>query len=344
MVVLLVWLNHILLSGHQNFMCMRRSRSGHHVSWHTYTEHLASSSQFSASQHQTNMQSSASLTLTLLASLATASSLDQAEVPLQLLRPHIAAAQCAARCVAVPTPASRAQCEQVCEFRARHPDTDLCSLPGLCGDLGCQVGCQELTDTAAGLFSSFARDPASCRLSWALADPDTGRSLAASSGVVFLVAARDHSRMWSVLEAATTEAELQLGPDLGLKYSQLAVVAVSRSRVLDTLTLRLPSGRQQCGAGAGAGAGSLVAGVEDGELVAVLLLSALVLALLLLLVGLLCCWRRRQPALRHLARPGAGAGAGKCGGEGSARTAVDNSYVAFPHLTPTSSLEYIHHL
>ena len=317
---------------------------------HTYTEHLASSSQFSASQHQTNMQSSASLALTLVASLATASSLDQAEVPLQLLRPHIAAAQCAARCVAVPTPASRAQCEQVCEFRARHPDTDLCSLPGLCGDLGCQVGCQELTDTAAGLFSSFARDPASCRLSWALADPDTGRSLAASSGVVFLVAARDHSRMWSVLEAATTEAELQLGPDLGLKYSQLAVVAVSRSRVLDTLTLRLPSGRQQCGAGAGAGvsagagSGSLVAGVEDGELVAVLLLSALVLALLLLLVGLLCCWRRRQPALRHLARPGAGAGAGKCGGEGSARTAVDNSYVAFPHLTPTSSMEYIHHL
>ena len=314
----------------------------------TYTEHLASGSQFSASQHQTNMQSSASLTLTLVASLATASSLDQAEVPLQLLRPHIAAAQCAARCVAVPTPASRAQCEQVCEFRARHPDTDLCSLPGLCGDLGCQVGCQELTDTAAGLFSSFARDPASCRLTWALADPDTGRSLAASSGVVFLVAARDHSRMWSVLEAATAEAELQLGPDLGLKYSQLAVVAVSRSRVLDTLTLRLPSGRQQCGAGAGAGvsagagSGSLVAGVEDGELVAVLLLSALVLALLLLLVGLLCCWRRRQPALRHLARPGAGAG--KCGGEGGARSAVDNSYVAFPHLTPTSSLEYIHHL
>ena len=97
----------------------------------------------------------------LLLSSSTVSSPDPLESRLQS---PISDAKCLAACVRLPSPGSQAQCHQVCRFRQQHPDTDLCRVPGLCVELGCQVACQDITLLPhTGKFTSFTRS--GC-LSW----------------------------------------------------------------------------------------------------------------------------------------------------------------------------------
>ena len=119
--------------------------------------------------------------LCIFSLLSTVSSLDPLET---LLQSPISEARCLAACLMLPSPGSRAQCLQVCRFRQQHPDTDLCQVPGLCVDLGCQVACQDITLLPhSGMFTSFTRS--GCRLSWSVGE------MMAGADVVFVMAGED---------------------------------------------------------------------------------------------------------------------------------------------------------
>ena len=149
----------------------------------------------------------------------------------ELLQFPISDAQCVARCAALPSRPSQEQCYQVCKFRQKHPDTELCRLPHLCVDLGCQVACH---DQEAGqvLIDSFNRR--GCHLSWSVSSEE-------HTNVVFLLAGRDHAGdMWSLIQGNLTEPSFELSSEFGRKYHTVAIVAVSSFKVEDVLKVKVP--------------------------------------------------------------------------------------------------------
>ena len=143
--------------------------------------------------------------------LGTVSSTDPLET---LLQSPVSDAKCLATCLLVPTPGSRAQCHQVCRFRHQHPDTDLCHVPGLCVDYGCQVACQDISLVPhTGMFSSFTRSE--CRLAWSLGEME-------GANVVFVVAGQDHSGMWRLVARNIPEDIIKLNPRMGRRFEALS--------------------------------------------------------------------------------------------------------------------------
>ena len=168
--------------------------------------------------------------LCIFSLLVVVSSLEPLET---LLQSPISDARCQAACLRLPSPGSRAQCYQVCQLRQQYPDTDLCQVPGLCVDLGCQVACQDITLLPhSRMFTSFTRS--GCRLSWSVGQMMEG------ADVVFVMAGQDYSAMWSLVLGNITEDHVDLEPGLGHRFRNLAVIAVSMSGVEDILHVRIP--------------------------------------------------------------------------------------------------------
>ena len=195
----------------------------------------------------------------------------------ELLQFPISDAQCVARCAALPSRPSQEQCYQVCKFRQKHPDTELCRLPHLCVDLGCQVACNDDHQASEALIDSFSR--AGCQLSWSVSAPD----VSPLSSVVFVLAGRDHAGdMWSLIKGNLTEPTFLMTEQFGSKYHTLAIVAVSSQSVRDVVKVKVPR-HLHCSLQ------TVLADIKEWDLVAVVSLSLLVMGLLLTLVALLCC-------------------------------------------------------
>ena len=249
---------------------------------------------------------------------------------LDLLHSPLSDAQCVARCLVLPTQSSQDQCYQVCKFRQKHPDTDLCRLPQLCVDLGCQVACHEDHEASQSLIDSFSRR--GCELSWTVSSEEDSPF----SNVVFVLAGRDQAgNMWSLIKGNLTEPTFQMTEEFGAKYHTVAIVAVSSQSVRDVLKVKVPKDLN-CSAKS-EGQKTIVSGIEDSDLIAVICLSLLVSCLLLLLSALLCCRRRSTdgsslPHLEDQNDPNTKRGEdGDKKSDSQERTrASDNVYTAFP--------------
>ena len=262
---------------------------------------------------------------------------------ISLLAGPISDSVCWARCQDLPSPPSQEQCYQVCKFRQKHPDTDLCRLPHLCVDLGCQVACHDDHQPGQVLIDSFTRR--GCRLSWSISSRQ-------HTNVVFVLAGRDHAGdMWSLIQANLTEPSLELSSEFGMKYHTVAIVAVSSSQVEDVLKVKIPK-QLDCPAGLG-GEQTLVAGISDSDLMIVIVLSLLVTVLLLVLSVILRHKRNRRPELTLPQLSCEASPASKtevavektkvCGDvgmeEGRGGRAVGNLYLPFPSNIPLRTVE-----
>ena len=207
---------------------------------------------------------------------------------LQLLKTPVSDAMCRAKCQDVPTDISRAQCYQVCKYRQNNPSSDICRVPDLCVDFGCQVACQDIPDPSRALFDGFSRSQ--CQVSWSLSSDSAG----ARSNVVFVLSAQDHSGMWSLLQDNVSDDQYSLDPTFGHKYHTLAILAVNRERVLDVLLVKVPLHLQCPDQEQTSSSGTIVTGVDDSEFLAVLCLSLLVLVLMIILSLIICCRRTRN--------------------------------------------------
>ena len=262
---------------------------------------------------------------------------------LDLLKSPISDAKCLAKCADVPTPTSQAQCYQVCKYIQDNPTTDLCRVPDLCVDFGCQIACQELSMTSSGMFDKFSRE--NCRLTWRTTSPDN---------VVFVVSGQDHSDMWSLVRGNISEDVFQMDPTLGVKYHSLTVVAVSRDQVLDVLRVKIPL-YQECQDDLDVTPlnDNIVAGVDDMQLLAVIFLSLLVFILFLILSCVLCFKNRsrtrsQSASLKYLTRNQAHTlmktkidGKKKKYEEntiGRDNRTIENTYVASPSSTQSSHI------
>ena len=278
--------------------------------------------------------------LCIFSLLGMVSSLEPLE---SLLQSPISEARCRAACLLLPSPGSRAQCYQVCRFRQQYPDTDLCQVPGLCVDLGCQVACQDITLLPhSGMFTSFTRS--GCRLSWMMEGAD----------VVFVMAGQDYSAMWSLVLGNITEDHVDLEPGLGHRFRSLAVIAVSMSGVEDIIHVRIP---HHLGLGcskaleAESHSSYFWSGLEPWQLVAVISLSVLVSVLFVIMLLVICCGRKKAPTLKYLEKQGrrsvrasVNEKSGKFN-ESELTAILENSYVSLPHSSSasssSSSIEYL---
>ena len=270
--------------------------------------------------------------LCILTILGTVSSLEPLE---SLLQSPISEARCRAECLLLPSPGSRAQCYQVCRFRQQYPDTDLCQVPGLCVDLGCQVACQDITLLPhSGMFTSFTRS--GCRLSWIMEGAD----------VVFVMAGQDYSAMWSLVLGNITEDHVDLEPGLGNRFRSLAVIAVSMSGVEDILHVRIP---HHLGLGcskaleAESHSSYFWSGLEPWQLVAVISLSVLVSVLFVIMLLVICCGRKKAPTMKYLEQKGRQSNSLSVNGSSERfnksvqSTILGNTYVPLPYSFSTSS-------
>ena len=287
--------------------------------------------------------------MSLLLSLTTLSTLLQCSLTsplISLLAAPISDSVCWARCQDLPSLPSQEQCYQVCKFRQKHPNTDLCRLPHLCVDLGCQVACNEDHQAGQVLINSFTRR--GCQLSWSISSGE-------HTNVVFVLAGRDHAGdMWSLIQANLTEPSLELSSEFGRKFHTVAIVAVSSSKVEDVLKVKVPK-HLDCPAPLG-GDQTLVAGISDSDLITVIVLSVLVTLLALLLSAILCQRRktRLEPSLPYLSGPtspvsqanktGEAEEKKKVGGdvvieEARGARAIGNLYLPFPSNIPMRAIE-----
>ena len=278
--------------------------------------------------------------LCIFSLLSTVSSLDPLET---LLQSPISEARCLAACLMLPSAGSRAQCLQVCRFRQQHPDTDLCRVPGLCVDLGCQVACQDITLLPhTGMFTSFTRS--GCRLSWSVGEMMEG------ANVVFVVAGQDYSAMWSLVAANITEDHVELEPGLGHRIRSLAVIAVSMSGVEDILHVRIP---HNLGCPhtleTVSQVSSFWSGLETWQLAAVISLSVLVSALFVIMLLVICCGRKKTPTLTYLEHKGRRSISSNVKGKSEKfnnighNSILENSYVTLPSSASSSatSIDYL---
>ena len=288
------------------------------------------------------MQSSTAIIMTTL--LVRGQSLTTSDPLLDLLKSPISDARCLAKCADVPTPTSQAQCYQVCKYLQDNPTSDLCKVPDLCVDFGCQIACQELSRTSDGMFDKFTRED--CRLSWRMMSQDN---------VVYVVSGQDHSDMWSLLRGNITEDVFQMDPTLGVKYHSLTVVAVSRDQVLDVLQVKIPL-YQECQDDISETHpnDNIVTGIDDLQLLAVIFLSLLVFILFVILSCILCYKRQtrsrnQHPTLNYLTRKQVQHTLMKTKIDGKKKKyeesptgrsnySIENTYVTSPSLTPSSHI------
>ena len=286
---------------------------------------------------------------------------------LEILQVPISDAMCVAKCSEVPTHTSKAQCYQVCKFRQTHPKTDLCRVPDLCVDFGCQVGCQDHDGAEQAVFDGFSRNK--CQLSWSLSETE--------SRVVFVLAGQDHEERWSLLSghkvdvgntvaghqvntgsSATgnmTGTSFYMSSAFGLKHHTIAVIAVSSAQVLDVLLVKIPL-YQECPEEKTDDiiTKTIVNGIEDSEFITVICLSLLVLCLFLVLVCVLSCHKKKRPAsdsLSHLtSKHRQTVMRSKIDGKtkiyqdvlrSPSSTLTENTYIAFPSVSTSFENIYV---
>jgi hypothetical protein len=151
-----------------------------------------------------------------------------------LLSGHIRQASCEARCGAADTAEDRSRCLEVCTMGAGA--AEICKYVWLCGQ-GCSLACRPpAEEPRSGQRRLLALAQDGCQADWEMHSDKEEEHLGA---VVYIVAGRDNSGMWSMLAPLLHHTSTLLSSTQVNRYAALAVMAITADGVADIAMMPL---------------------------------------------------------------------------------------------------------